>query len=201
MFITTFTRARHLSPSFLSTPSSHFSKSRLNIILPSTLASSKWSLYIRSPKPRPCLHLVCPHTCYMSCPCDSSYFVLPNNIWWAVQIIKLLLMYFSPFPCYFVPLRPKCPPQHPILKHPQPVFLPQCVRSSFTPTQNNTQNYSYLYSYLNLYIFGYQSRRQNILHWTIANILWVKYRYETRYFHERSERSHRNCLGKPNRIQ
>jgi hypothetical protein len=28
--------------------------------------------------------------------------------------------------CYLIPLRPKYFPQHPILKHPQPMFLPQC---------------------------------------------------------------------------
>ena len=31
-----------------------------------------------------------------------------------------------------VPLRPKYLPQHPILEHPQPMFLPQCERPSFT---------------------------------------------------------------------
>ena len=48
-------------------------------------------------------------------------------------------MYFSPFPCHLVPLMPKYSPQHPILKHPQPKFLPQCERPSFTPIQNNRQ--------------------------------------------------------------
>jgi hypothetical protein len=44
-------------------------------------------------------------------------------------------------PCYLVPLRPEFSPQHPILKHPQPTFLPQCERPSFTPTHNR-QSYS-----------------------------------------------------------
>jgi hypothetical protein len=35
-------------------------------------------------------------------------------------------------------------PQHPILKHLQPTFLPQCQRLSFTPIQNR-QNYSSIY--------------------------------------------------------
>jgi hypothetical protein len=30
----------------------------------------------------------------------------------------------SPFPCYFIPLRSKYSPQHPVLKHPQSVLLP-----------------------------------------------------------------------------
>jgi len=54
----------------------------------------------------------------------------------------------SPLPCYLVPLRPKYLPQHPILKYPQPIFLPQCETPNFTPAQNNSQNYisvSYVY--------------------------------------------------------
>jgi hypothetical protein len=47
-------------------------------------------------------------------------------------------MLSSPLPCYLILLRFKYLPQHPILEHPQPMFLPQCDRPSFTPTQNNT---------------------------------------------------------------
>ena len=36
-------------------------------------------------------------------------------------------------PCYLIPLRRKYFPQHPILENPQPTFLPQCQRPSFTP--------------------------------------------------------------------
>ena len=46
-------------------------------------------------------------------------------------------------------------------KHYQPALLPQCERPCFTPIQNNGQNYSSVY--LNLYIFGQQTGRQNIL--------------------------------------
>jgi hypothetical protein len=45
-------------------------------------------------------------------------------------------MQLSPFLCHLVPLRSKYSPQHPILKHPQPAFLPQCQRPGFTPIQN-----------------------------------------------------------------
>ena len=38
-----------------------------------------------------------------------------------------------PLSCYLVPPRPKYSPQHPILKHPQPTYLPLCQRPSFTP--------------------------------------------------------------------
>ena len=42
-----------------------------------------------------------------------------------------------------------------------PVSLPQCVRQSFKPIQNNKQNYTSIY--FNLYVFGQQTVRQNTL--------------------------------------
>jgi hypothetical protein len=46
---------------------------------------------------------------------SHSRFYHPHNSEWGVQIMKLLIMEFSPIPCYLVPLRPKYS-QHPILK-------------------------------------------------------------------------------------
>jgi hypothetical protein len=44
---------------------------------------------------------------------------------------------------YLVPLRPKCSPQYPILKHPQPTFLPQyrilLIHSTITNTKWTSQ--------------------------------------------------------------
>jgi hypothetical protein len=37
----------------------------------------------------------------------SSWFYHPHNIRWGVQIMKLLIMKFSPLPCSLIPLRPK----------------------------------------------------------------------------------------------
>ena len=54
-------------------------------------------------------------------------------------------------PCYLVPPRSKCSAQHPVLKHSQLPFLPQCQRPSFTPIKNNRQNYSSIY--LDLYYY------------------------------------------------
>ena len=51
-----------------------------------------------------------------------------------IQVTKLLIMQFSPIPCYRVPLRSKYSPQHPILKHPQPMFLPQHCRAYLSKT-------------------------------------------------------------------
>jgi hypothetical protein len=43
----------------------------------------------------------------------------------------------------------KYSPQHPVLKHPQSVFLPSCQKSGFTLIQNHRQNYTFVY--FNLY--------------------------------------------------
>ena len=50
----------------------------------------------------------------------------PSNIWWGLQVIKLLIMQSPPVPCHFIPLRPKYITQHPILKDLTPSFLPWC---------------------------------------------------------------------------
>ena len=127
------------------TPTSHFLKIHLIIILPSKLGSPKWSLSLRFSHKKLCMCLSSLHTLYMPRPSHSSRCYYPKNIWWAVQIIKLHVIQLHPLPCYLVPLRPKYFSQHPILIHPQPTFLPQCERPSFTPIRNNTQNYGSVY--------------------------------------------------------
>jgi hypothetical protein len=44
----------------------------------------------------------------------------------------------SPSSRHFLPLRSRYSPQHPVLIHPQSMFLPQCERLSFTPIKNKT---------------------------------------------------------------
>ena len=70
---------------------SHFLKIFFHIILPSVPGSSKW-LFPSGAPPNPCIHPSSPHTGYMSRPSYSSRFDHQNNIWWAGQIIKLLIM-------------------------------------------------------------------------------------------------------------
>ena len=98
------------------TPTSFFLKSHLNTLLPSMPGSPKWSLSLRFPHENPVYDSSVPHTHYMTRPYHSSRLYHPHNIGW-IHIIKLLIMYFSPLPCHFVPLRPKYSPQHAILKH------------------------------------------------------------------------------------
>ena len=65
-----------------------------------------------------------PHTCHMHHPSHSLWFDNMNDVWLAEQMMKLLIMQFSPFSCCFLLLRPSyLLPQNPILQHPQPMFL------------------------------------------------------------------------------
>jgi len=54
---------------------------------------------------------------------------------------------FLPIPCYLVPLRTKYSPQHPILKHPRPTFLPHCQRPSFTPILYAPSSLTFIFLY------------------------------------------------------
>jgi hypothetical protein len=89
--------------------------------------------------------------------------------------MKLLMIKFPPLPCYLITLVPKYSPQHPILKHPQPMFLPRCQRPSFTPIQNNRQNYNPLYLFLKILDSKIEDTRKH-------NYTDQKYRYRAKLF-------------------
>jgi len=95
-FITAFTSARHLSLSrarlIQSMTPSHFLKIHLNIILPSTPGSPKWSLSLSFPHQNPVWTSPLPHKGLRLRSSLSSRFDHANNIWWGVQIIQLLIM-------------------------------------------------------------------------------------------------------------
>ena len=70
----------------------HFLNIYLNIILPTTPGSPKWSLYLRFPHQNPVYVSSIPHPRYMPRPSHSSLFCHQNNIEWGVQITKLFVM-------------------------------------------------------------------------------------------------------------
>jgi len=80
------------------------------------------SLSLRSPPPKPCMHLSCLQYVPHAPPISFFLFDHQNNVLWGLEIIKLLAMQSLWLYCYLVPLRPKCLPQYPILEHPQPML-------------------------------------------------------------------------------
>ena len=92
-FITMFTSVHQLSLSWASSTQSKFlhPTCHLNMILPSMPESSKRSLSLRFPLQNPVCSTRLPSTCSMSRPSPSPWFHYLNNIWWQVEIIKLLI--------------------------------------------------------------------------------------------------------------
>ena len=74
---------------FPTTPS-QLLKKHCNIIPSSTLSSYKWTLSLRVHHQNPKCTSPVSHTCYMPCSSHYSRFDHLNNIWWAVQVMKLL---------------------------------------------------------------------------------------------------------------
>ena len=93
--IAAFTSARHLSlscaSSIQSTPPQPSSwRPTLIVCSPSTPRSSKCSLSVKAPHQNPVYLSPESHICHVSSPSHSSWFQLPDKIWWAVQNTKQL---------------------------------------------------------------------------------------------------------------
>ena len=83
------------------TPTSHFLKIHLNIILPSTPGSPKWSLSLRFIHQNPVYASPLHHTRYMLRPSHSSRFLPPEqflvNSTDRLMAIHILILYSLPF--------------------------------------------------------------------------------------------------------
>ena len=77
----------------------------INITLPSMPWSSKWSHFFRSTHQNPTYISLPPHT--------MPYFGDPNNICRKCKHISSSVCNFSPASSYSLPVRSKCPLQHP----------------------------------------------------------------------------------------
>ena len=140
-FITALTSIRQLSLSWASPIKSTYPHptswrsililfNRLGLGLPSGLYSFGFptkTLYTPSPHP------YAPHAQPI-----SFFWILSPAQYWVRSTDHVAPRYaISSIPPLPRPPRSKYSPQHPILKHPQLPFLPQCQRPSFTPIQNN----------------------------------------------------------------
>jgi len=97
-----------INPVHASPPTSW--KWKFILILTSHLSRSiKWSRSLKFPNQNPVCTSPAPHSLHMPKPSHASWFDHLNNIWWGVQIIKLLIMWSSPPPAYFATLRPTYP--------------------------------------------------------------------------------------------
>jgi hypothetical protein len=72
-------------------------------------------------------------------------------------------MQFSPISSNLIPLRSKHSPQHPVLKHPESMFLPYIQTPRFTLIQNRRQNCSFTYVII-FKLLG--SKREDKRFWT-----------------------------------
>jgi hypothetical protein len=82
-------------------------------------------------QPIPFMHSSSPPSCYMPSPSHPPWLDHSNYTWRRVQVMKLLIMQFSPTSCHFISLRSKYSPQHPVLKRPQSVCLLWCLTKQY----------------------------------------------------------------------
>jgi hypothetical protein len=127
-----------------------FHKIHSRIIFPSTPMSSEWSLSFGFSDQNFVRISHISHTCYMLRQSHPNSFDHSNNIWWSVQVMKLLIMQTSPAFCSFLLLRSQYS-QHPVPKHPQStwhfILLSMFVWGVFNK-QHPRVSYIYIY-YLN----------------------------------------------------
>jgi hypothetical protein len=81
---------------------SHILKIHVNIISNLCLGIQSGLFPSGFPQQTPLCVSQFPHACYLSHQSHSSLFHHPSNIWYEVQIIKILILLCSPLPCFLV---------------------------------------------------------------------------------------------------
>jgi hypothetical protein len=116
--------------------------------VPSHLRQSLLRGLFPSGLPTKSLYGTCRSSVRATCP---VYFMILGwsleHIWWEVQIIKLLIMWSSPHPCYLVPLRPKYLPLSTLLAS-SSACLPLIVRDQVSHPYKPACETSDLYIFL-----------------------------------------------------
>ena len=113
-------------------------------IIPFTTAhplSLSWVTAVQSLSPLPTPWRSIFNICHPSAPRSSKWLLSlrtsQQNPIWTSPVPHMCLM--------------SCPSHSPWFDYPQPMFLPQCERPSFTPIKNNRQNCSSVYVYIYIY--------------------------------------------------
>ena len=114
--------------------------------------SSKWSLSSRFCHKIPACISLLPYMCYLFCSSHSPWFDHPNNIWWSVLIMNLLIIQSSAVSCCFLHLKSKYVPQHP-----QPTFS-NLIHTNTTPEHCTFVYYYFLWhvSVIHLTVIRYR---------------------------------------------
>jgi hypothetical protein len=134
-----FTRALHWflswARSVQSTPL--HSVSLRSILIPSKhlLSSLPMVSFVLYFLPVSYMHSCSPHLCYMPCPSNHPWLDHSTYIW-------ILSMPFSQISCHLISFRSEYS-QHPVFKHPQPVFLPLMPETKFHTHTEHLRVYVY----------------------------------------------------------
>jgi hypothetical protein len=125
------------------TPTSHCLMLHLNIILPSTPGSSKWSLSLRFPHQNPIYNSPASHWCHVPRPSHCFWLDKRNNIWLGLQTLSYSLCTFlhSPVAVFYQWISQTIPQcwYHCICadSSKKPMYLNQFHQTLFTNLINN----------------------------------------------------------------